>query len=73
MSKSKAKRPPTVSEALRSAIEKSGLSLYRVAKDARIGYASLYRFIHGQRSLSMEALDKLCVSLGLQLQPKQER
>jgi hypothetical protein len=73
VSKSKPKRAQTVSGALRTAIEESGRSLYRVAKDARLGYATVYRFMHGQRSLSMEALDKLCASLELDLQPKNDR
>jgi plasmid maintenance system antidote protein VapI len=70
VTKSKAKQPPTVSEALRAAIEESGGSLYRVAKDAKISYATLHRFVNGQRSLSMDALEKLCASLGLELRPK---
>jgi plasmid maintenance system antidote protein VapI len=63
------KKEATVSEALRTAIERRGLSLYRVAKNAGVGYTTLHRFIHRERSLSMEALDKLCASMGLELQP----
>lgn len=71
MGKKKAKRGATVSETLRGALEQSGLSLYRVAKNAGLAYAIVHRFMRGERTLSMEALDKLCASLGLELQPKQ--
>jgi plasmid maintenance system antidote protein VapI len=66
----KKKQAATVSEVLRTTIEKSGLSLYRVAKNAGVGYTTLHRFMHRERSLSMDALDKLCVSMGLELQQK---
>ncbi len=70
MGKAKVRKAATVSEVLRMEIEQSGLSMYRVAKNAGIGYTTLHRFIHRERSLSMEALDKLCASMGLELQPK---
>ncbi len=66
----KNKQASTVSEVLRTAIEQSGLTLYRVAKNAGVGYTTLHRFMHRERSLSMEALDKLCDSLKLELQLK---
>lgn len=68
MSKKK-ERGQTVSETLRKAIENSDLTLYRVAKDAGIGYATLHRFMHGERAVSMEVLDKLCWYMELELRP----
>lgn len=71
MGKRKVRIP--VSESLRKAIQESGLSLYRVAKDAGIGYASLHRFMSGERSVSLDVFDRICESLGLELvaaQPK---
>ncbi len=70
MGKARVKQRKAVSEVLRTAIEQSGLSLYRVARNAGVGYTTLHRFMHRERSLSMDALDKLCASLGLELQPK---
>jgi hypothetical protein len=61
--KKKARLP--VSEALRQAIQDSGLSLYRVAKGADIGYASLHRFMSGEWAVSLDVFDRLCESLGL--------
>ena len=66
----KNKQASTVSELLRTAIEKSGLTLYRVAKNAGVGYTTLHRFMHRERSLSMKALDILCKSMGLELHQK---
>jgi hypothetical protein len=63
----KKKPKPVVSEALRQAIKNCGLSLYRVAKDAPVGYASLHRFMNGERSISLDVFDRLCESLGLEL------
>ena len=67
MGKSKTGKPTSVSESLCLAILADERSLYRVAKDAKIGYASLWRFVHGKRSLSVPALDRLCHDLGLRL------
>lgn len=67
MSKRKARSP--VSEALRKAIRDSGLTLYRVAKDARVGYASLHRFMNNERTVSLDVFDRLCDALGMELKP----
>jgi hypothetical protein len=57
--------PP--SEALRQAVAESGKTLYRVSKDSGVPYACLHRFVVGHQAVSMGALDKLCVYLGLEL------
>ena len=62
----------TASEVLRQAIRESGESLYRIAKDAGIGYASMHRFMSGERSVSLEVFDKICECLGLELRPKEK-
>jgi hypothetical protein len=67
LGKSKKGKPTSVSEALCLAILADERSLYRVAKDAKVGYASLWRFVHGKRSLSVPALDRLAEYLGLEL------
>ena len=67
---SKKKATTTVSEALKQAIVDSGISLYRIAKDAEVGYASLHRFMNSERSVSMEVFDKLCGLLELELTPR---
>jgi transcriptional regulator with XRE-family HTH domain len=59
----------TVSATLRQAIRDSGKTLYRVAKDSGVPYATLHRFMHGKTEVSMASLDKLCAYLGLTLTP----
>jgi plasmid maintenance system antidote protein VapI len=61
------KRRPTMSEVLLREILDSGKSLYRVSKDSGVPYATLHRFVCGKRAVSMAALDKLCLYLGLKL------
>lgn len=68
----KRKARPFVSEELRKTIQDSGLTLYRVAKDAKVGYASLHRFMSGERAVSLDVFDRLCESLGLMLRPTRE-
>jgi hypothetical protein len=57
----------TVSKVLRRAIRDSGKTLYRIAKDAGIDYMSLHRFAHGKTMLSLDAVDRVCAYLGLEL------
>src|SRR5438309_10723692 len=61
---------PTASEVLRQAIRESGQSLYRIAKGANVGYASLYRFANGERSVSLDVFDRLLTYFGLELRPR---
>ncbi len=52
---------------LRGAIETSGVSLYRVAKDSGVPYAVVYRFASGERQIKMDAADKLADYFGMRL------
>jgi plasmid maintenance system antidote protein VapI len=65
--KSKKRKAGAVSESLRAAIRDSGLSLYAIAKGAGIGYAQIHRFASGERSLSLDAVDRLAAYFGLSL------
>ncbi len=65
MSKSKPK--PTMTDALKAAIEESGLTLYRIAKDTGILDTSLGRFVRGETSLRLDKADALADYLGLEL------
>jgi DNA-binding Xre family transcriptional regulator len=58
----------SVSVTLRQAVLDSGRSLYRVAKDAGIDYAVMWRLARGRsRSIDLTTLDRLCAYLGLRL------
>jgi hypothetical protein len=64
---SKGKQKPTMSSVLRQAIQESGLSLYRIAKDTGIVGTSLLRFTQGKTSLRLDKADALVDYLGLEL------
>jgi DNA-binding phage protein len=55
-------------------IEASDETYYRIAKDAGVDWGTLYRFVDGTRPrISIDTVDKLCDSLGLELQAKKKR
>ena len=60
------------SDQIRSAVDTSGLSRYRIAKEINIAQATLSRFMTGKGGLSMASLDRLADLLGLAVvrQPK---
>jgi transcriptional regulator with XRE-family HTH domain len=64
---SKSKRKPTMTEVLKAAIEESGLTRYRIAKDTGIDQAALMRFMRGETSLRLDRADVLSGYLGLEL------
>ena len=65
MSKSKIK--PTMTDVIKAAIEESGLTQYRIAKDTGIPATSIMRFIRGETSLRLDKADVLAEYLGLEL------
>jgi len=67
MSRPKTKPPSMLTDVLRAAIEESGLTQYRIAKDTGIVPTSLMRFLRGETSLRLDKADALAVYLGLEL------
>jgi transcriptional regulator with XRE-family HTH domain len=67
MSKSKPK--PTLTDVLKAAIERSGLTCYRIAKATGITEPSLSQFMQGAASLRLDKADRLAAYLGLRLVP----
>ena len=65
-SKSKAK-PKTIVDQLRQAIRGSGLTHYRIAKDAAIRPDMIDRFMSGERDLRLETAGKVARVLNLEL------
>ena len=59
-----------VSEKLKRAIRESGWTRYMLSQACGVTQASLSRFMSGQRSLSLDAVDKLARVLDLQLVEK---
>ena len=62
----------TMSDTLRAAIKSSGLSNYRIAKDAGIEPDSIDRFVRveGRRDLRLETAEKIADVLGLELRKR---
>jgi DNA-binding phage protein len=57
----------TISDQLKAAVKASGLTSYRVAKDAGITQIMLDRFMAGDGDLRLATAAKLCDALGLEL------
>jgi hypothetical protein len=64
---SKSKSQPTLTEVLRAAIARSGLTCYRIARATGIDGANLGRFLRGELSMTLANADRLAVYLGLHL------
>ena len=58
-------RKLTLSQALKQVIEQSGLSLLKISKGSGIEFASLSRFMSGERSLRLDKADELASFLGI--------
>jgi transcriptional regulator with XRE-family HTH domain len=52
----------------REAIQKSGLSLYAIAKQTGIDQSQLSRFMREQRGLSIKTAEQLAAIVGLRLE-----
>lgn len=62
-----AKKAKTIIDQLKQAIRESGLTNYRIAKDAGVAQITLDRFVSGERDLRGATLAKLAKALGLEL------
>lgn len=56
-----------MTDMLRAAIEDSGLSAYRIAKDTGLVVTSVIRFMNHETSLRLDKADRLADYLGLEL------
>jgi transcriptional regulator with XRE-family HTH domain len=56
-----------VVEQIRIAVRDSGISLNQLSKDCGIGRDRLSRFVRGERGIGLDALDRLCATLGLRI------
>ena len=63
------KKPPQspLTDALKKAVIDSGLPLLQISKGSGVEYASLFRFMSGERSLRLDKADKIAVYFHLQL------
>ena len=63
------KNKPTLTDVLRAAIQRSGLTYYRIAKATGIDEGNLGRFARGRLSIRLDKADRLAAYLGLRLMP----
>jgi hypothetical protein len=56
-----------LSNQVRAAVEASGRSRYSICKEIGLAQSNLSRFMSGEKGLSMDALDRLGILLGLEL------
>ena len=61
------KRGKLLSDQLRQAIDDSGLTRYRIAKETGINEGALCQFYNGHRGLSMESMNALGELLELKI------
>lgn len=64
---SKSKKRPTISEQLKAAINGYAGTPYALALASGVSQAALSRFLSGERGLTLDSVDKLCTTLGLEL------
>jgi DNA-binding phage protein len=48
------------------------MSMYAVAKGAKISYAQVHRFMSGKRAPTLGTVDRICDFLGLELRKREE-
>jgi hypothetical protein len=68
----KKKQRLSLSDELRQAIERSGVSRYGIWQQTGIDQGSLSKFMDGERGLGIESIDKLADLLGLHIVAKPE-
>ena len=59
--------PNCLSEALKQAIQDSEMTVYQIARKARVSQIIISRFLSGQRDIRMATADKLAGVLGMKL------
>lgn len=69
----KKKQRLSLSDELRQAIERSGLSRYSIWQQTGIDQGSLSKFMDGERGLGLESIDKLADLLGLHIAAEPRR
>lgn len=73
-SKTQGGRGESLAAILRAAAERSGESVYRIAKDADVDQSTLNKFLNGDReNLTLEVADRLFDYFGLRVVQRRKR
>lgn len=59
----------SISDTIRDAIRQDGRSAYALEVDSGVSRPQITRFLKGERTLTLPAVDALCKVLGLELRP----
>jgi transcriptional regulator with XRE-family HTH domain len=62
-----------LSDQLREAIEKAGVSRYSISKQTGVSETTLCRFVSGERGISVDAMDAIGQYLGLSIVSQKKR
>ena len=62
-----------LSDQLREAIKKAGVSRYSIAKQTGVSETTLCRFVSGERGISVDAMDAIGQYLGLSIVSQKKR
>lgn len=68
----KSRKPPTLTETLRAAVNESPLSFQALERETGVLRQVLMKFARGESGLRLESADKLAEFFGLTLAPRQE-
>ena len=60
-------RRKSLSDEIREAVDASGMSRYRIAKELDIAESTMSRFMSGKGGLTLKLLDRLAELLGLHI------
>ena len=60
---------PNIEEQLRQAILTAGVSRYALSKASGVSQGVLSRFVHGERTVTMDTAARIAAALGLELRP----
>lgn len=63
----------SVSDSVREAIRESGFSLSELARQTAVNVAVLSRFMRGERSITLETLDRLSLALKMRITVRKRR
>ena len=64
------------SDQIRNAVKASGMTRYAISKATGVDASALHKFVHGERGLSLDAIDAIAEVLGLSVateQPKRKQ
>ena len=61
------KKSKTITEVLRSAIERSEKTVYQIAKESGVTQITIWRFVREERDIRLGTVDRLANVLGLEM------